>query len=61
MFEYAGANCVTFLNGVEQRRCAHQLRLNRRDTDGFEETNQPERRHRTGLMPERQEMADRTL
>jgi hypothetical protein len=50
---------ATFLDGVEQRRCTHQLRLNRRDTDGFEETYQPERRHRAGLVPERQEMADR--
>jgi hypothetical protein len=44
VFECVGANCATFLDGVDQRRRAHQLRLNRRDTDGFQETYQPERR-----------------
>src|SRR5262249_46677733 len=54
VFEGVGVNCMTFLNGIEQRRRAHQLRLNRRDTDSFEKTDQSERRHHAGLVPERQ-------
>src|ERR1700693_3516849 len=60
MFECVAANGTTFLDGFEQRRWADQPRLNRRHPDCFEEVDQPERRHRTGLVPERQEVADRS-